>query len=39
MVESNVNIIRWTELTNMALKERKALAKVLAAALSGFRRS
>lgn len=39
MVESNVNIIRWTELTSMALKERKVLAKVLAAALSGFRRS
>lgn len=39
MVESNVNIMKWTELTSMALKERKALAKVLAAALSGFRRS
>ena len=39
MVESNVNIIKEMALTSTALKERKAWAKVLAAPLSGFRRS
>ena len=38
-MESNVNIVKWTELTSTALKERKAPAKVVAAALGGFRRS